>query len=90
MKKHTERIGSYEEEHQFFLNFFDVKAFIIMAFMMTFGISIRALNLAPERFIAVFYSGLGSSLFLAGILFGYNFCKGLAAGSTPQKDIIEE
>ena len=98
VRKHTERIGNYEEERQFFLNFFDVKSFIIMAFMITFGISVRALNLAPERFIAVFYSGLGSSLFLAGVLFGYNFCKGackgackgLATGSTAQKDIIED
>ena len=35
----------------------------------------RLWRLAPERFIAVFYTGLGASLLLAGILFGVNFGK---------------
>lgn len=43
--------------------------------MMTFGIVLRATNIAPERFIAVFYTGLGSALALAGLLFGYQFVK---------------
>lgn len=74
VKKHTQRILAYKEK-QFFLKFFDVKSFIIMAFMMTFGIVLRATNIAPEQFIAVFYTGLGSALFLAGLLFGYQFAK---------------
>ena len=75
VKKHTQRINGYAEEKQFFLKFFDVKSFIIMAFMMTFGIVLRATNIAPEQFIAVFYTGLGSALALAGLLFGYQFVK---------------
>ena len=73
VKKHTDRIQYYEEERPFFMKFFDVKSFIIMAIMMSGGIYLRASSLAPERFIAVFYTGLGSSLLLAGILFGKNF-----------------
>ncbi len=73
--KHTNRIKEFEEEFQFFLNFFDKKSFIIMASMITLGVLIRTLHLAPDVFIAVFYSGLGSALFLAGILFGYNYFK---------------
>ncbi len=75
VKKHVSRINAYKENKQFFLKFFDVKSFIIMAFMMTFGIVLRATNIAPERFIAVFYTGLGSALALAGLLFGYQFVK---------------
>lgn len=75
VKKHTKRISDYEEEKHFFLKFFDLKSFIIMAFMMTGGIYLRTSGLGPERFIAVFYSGLGASLFLAGILFGRNYFK---------------
>lgn len=75
VKKHTKRIYDYEEEKHFFLKFFDLKSFIIMAFMMTGGIYLRTSGLGPERFIAVFYSGLGASLFLAGILFGINYFK---------------
>lgn len=71
--KHTDRIQKYEEEMQFFWHFFDKKSFLIMTFMMTFGIGLRASHLAPDVFIAVFYSGLGTALFLAGILFGVQY-----------------
>ncbi len=81
VKKHTARIRSYEEERHFFLKFFDKKSFAIMAFMMTFGILLRSSGIAPERFIAVFYSGLGASLMLAGILFGVNFGKAVHLSS---------
>ncbi|MDN0063464.1 hypothetical protein [Collinsella ihumii] len=73
VRKHTDRIGSYLEERQFFLRFFDAKSFAIMAVMMTGGVALRSSGLAPERFIAVFYTGLGASLLLAGLLFGRNF-----------------
>ena len=73
VKKHTERIKNYQEERLFFLKFFDTKSFIIMAIMMSGGIYLRASSFASEHFIAVFYTGLGSSLLLAGILFGKNF-----------------
>ena len=73
VQKHTRRILNYTDTYQFFLKFFDVKSFCIMAFMISGGIGLRASGIAPERFIAVFYTGLGSSLLLAGILFGKNF-----------------
>ena len=77
VKKHTRRICGYEEEHQFFLKFFDAKSFAIMAVMMIGGILLRTSGLGPERFIAVFYSGLGASLLLAGLLFGRNYLRAL-------------
>lgn len=73
VKKHTDRISSYPDEPHFFLKFFDRKAFIIMAVMMSGGIGLRVSGLAPERFIAFFYTGLGASLLLAGLLFGRNY-----------------
>ena len=79
VQKHTGRIGAYTEERHFFLKFFDVRSFAIMAVMMTGGIGLRASGLAPERFIAVFYTGLGASLLLAGLLFGTNFIKAACA-----------
>lgn len=79
VKKHTARIGAYEEEFHFFLKFFDKKSFAIMAVMMTGGIWLRSSGLAPERFIAFFYTGLGASLLLAGLLFGRNFAKAAVA-----------
>ena len=73
--KHTTRIRGYEEDRHFFLKFFDVPSFVIMACMMTGGIAIRSLHLAPEPFIAVFYTGLGCALALAGLLFGRNWLR---------------
>lgn len=52
--RHTDRIQNYEDELQFFWHFFDKKSFLIMAFMMTFGIGLRASHFAPDVFIAVF------------------------------------
>lgn len=75
VKKHTLRISSYESEKQWFYLFFDLKSFIIMAIMMIMGIVIRYYALLPDVFIAVFYTGLGSALALAGILFMVNFMR---------------
>ena len=45
-----------------------------MAVMMGGGIGLRRSGLAPEAFIAVFYTGLGAALLLSGLLLGRNFC----------------
>ena len=81
VKKHTGRIAGMEEKPQFFLKFFDGKAFAVMAVMMTGGIALRVSGLAPERFIAVFYSGLGAALLLAGGLFGRSYGSAVRAAA---------
>lgn len=73
VKKHTKRIKDYPENKKWFWNFFDLKSFLIMVFMISAGILIRNWNLVPEWFIAFFYTGLGISLFLASIRFFYQF-----------------
>lgn len=90
VRKHTSRIHGYLEERHFFLKFFDGKAFAIMAVMMTGGIGLRVSGLAPERFIAVFYTGLGASLLLAGLLFGRNFGRGIFAPQPVQNKILNK
>ncbi len=85
VKKHTARIQAYDEEKQFFWKFFDAKSFVIMAVMMTGGIGLRASGLAPDRFIAIFYAGLGAALLLAGLLFGWNFIKAVSACRSQKK-----
>lgn len=61
-----------------------------MAVMMTVGIGLRASGLAPERFIAVFYTGLGASLLLAGLLFGRNFGQAVLADARVQNRIEDK
>lgn len=67
-QKHQVRILGYEGK-QYFWHFFDGKAFVIMAVMITGGISIRYWHLLPDYFIAFFYTGLGAALALAGLAF---------------------
>lgn len=74
-KKHVSRIMAYKEEKKWFFHFFDVNSFLIMAVMMTGGILIRVNHWLPLHFIAVFYTGLGVALFLAGARFGYDYFK---------------
>ena len=71
-KKHTKRILKYEDYKPFW-NFFDLKAYLIMAFMMSVGIGFRVAGIFPDIFIAFFYSGVGGALTLAGILFFRNY-----------------
>ena len=85
VQKYTARISAYLEERHFFLKFFDGKAFAVMAIMMAGGIGLRASGLAPERFIAVFYTGLGASLLLAGLLFGHNYYKAVFTAAVQNK-----
>lgn len=71
--KHTKRIQSYREDKKPFWYFFDIKSYAIMIFMMGGGIMLRSSKVLPEQFIAVFYTGLGFALALAGVSFWYRF-----------------
>lgn len=75
VKKHSKRIGSYGEEKQYFYYFFDKKSFIIMVMMMSIGIAIRTLHLWSDKYIAIFYTGLGAALLLAGIAFFFSYAR---------------
>ena len=68
--KHTKRIVNSKLRKQCVFSFFDVKGYIIMGCMMTFGIIVRSSGIFNP-----FYIGLGAALFLAGILFIINFIK---------------
>lgn len=57
VKKHTTRIVGYEEEQQFFLKFFDIPAFIIMAVMMSGGIFLRYSELHQKYLLRCFIQG---------------------------------
>ena len=67
-KKYTKRILAFEQPKPFYA-FFDTRGWLIMAFMMTLGISLRKFNLAPNNFIAPFYTGLSLALSLTGLYF---------------------
>lgn len=71
--RHRKRIHGYQEEFRPVWHFFDLKSYCIMAVMMGGGIWLRSSGLVPDVFIAVFYTGLGCALALAGVLFWIMF-----------------
>ena len=70
-KKHTKRIVNSEIEKPCIFSFFDIKGFAIMAFMITFGVTIRKLGVIPPLYMGTFYITLGLSLLAAAVSFLY-------------------
>ena len=69
VKKHVSRIRGYKKVRQNPLLFFDVKSYLIMAFMITFGVALRVSGIVPGWIIASFYTVLGVALMTAGVGF---------------------
>ena len=67
--KNAQRIRGLDGECLNFLRFLDLKGYLIMAFMMSFGFGLRLTGLVPNWFFAFFYTGLGCALALAGASF---------------------
>ena len=67
--KHAKRIINSKLQKQCLFSFFDVKGYIVMGCMMTFGIIIRNLGVLNPTLLGNFYMGLGAALFLAGLTF---------------------
>lgn len=74
-KKHFIRITTSYLEKQYFFKFFDLKSYLIMGFMITFGILVRVSGIFNPVGVANFYIGLGFALFLSGVLFFISFFK---------------
>lgn len=73
VQKHHSRIQKMERERVPVYQFFDLKSYLIMIFMMTGGILLRSAHLLPAIVIGVLYCGIGSSLAGAGVLFLQKF-----------------
>lgn len=82
--RHTARILAYEEELIMILHFFDRRSYLLVAFMMTFGILLRASHLVPPLYLGTFYSGLGAALMGAGLGFLLRSAKVRAACTDDQ------
>lgn len=67
--KNAQRIRGLDGERLNFLRFLDLKGYLIMAFMMSFGFGLRLTGFIPNWFFAFFYTGLGCALALAGASF---------------------
>ena len=69
VRKYAERIEAMQEPRTSVFKTFSLKGYIIIAFMITLGITLKHIPQIPDTFIAWFYCGLGPGLLSAGIRF---------------------
>ena len=69
VRKYASRIMGMSEPKTSIFKTFSVKGYIIIAFMISLGITLRRIPQVPDSFIAWFYSGLGPGLLSAGVRF---------------------
>ena len=69
VRRYSQRIMAMTEPRTSIFRTFSVKGYIIIAFMITLGITLKRIPQVPDSFIAWFYCGLGPGLLSAGIRF---------------------
>lgn len=67
--RNVQRIRKIDVERRRVWHIMPVRSYIIMAFMITFGMLLRSVPAVPLSFIASFYVGLGAALMLAGTIY---------------------
>lgn len=67
--KNVKRIRKIDIRKRKMWDVMPVKSYVIMIFMITFGILLRRCPLVPPSFIASFYVGLGMALMVAGVIY---------------------
>ena len=69
VRKYAARIMAMPEPKTSIFKTFSLKGYLIIAFMITLGITLKRIPQVPDSFIAWFYCGLGPGLLSAGIRF---------------------
>lgn len=69
VRKYSARIMSLPGERYSVLRTFSLKGYLIIAFMISLGITLGHIKGIPSNFFAWFYCGLGPGLLSAGIRF---------------------
>lgn len=77
-KKNVVRICNYGKSLMPFWNCMSLKSYMIMVFMITFGVVLRNCTPTPPSFIALFYTGLGLALFMAGTFYFCPKCQSIS------------
>ena len=78
VRKYSERIHALPGPKEPIYKTFGLKGYLIIAFMITLGISLKYIPGIPAPFFAWFYLGLGPGLLSAGIRFLLRWRKGLS------------
>lgn len=76
VRKYSERIHALPGPREPIYKTFSLKGYLIIAFMITLGITLKYIPGIPLSFFAWFYLGLGAGLLSAGIRFLIRWRKG--------------
>ena len=77
VRKYSERIHSLPGPREPIYLTFSPKGYLVIAFMITLGITLKHIPGIPSSFFAWFYLGLGPGLLSAGIRFLISWRKAL-------------
>lgn len=69
VRKYSERILSLPGPKESVFRTFSPKGYLVIAFMITLGITLKYIPGLPDTFFAWFHTGLGAGLLSAGIRF---------------------
>jgi hypothetical protein len=69
--KHTQRILTMAVEKPFVLAFFNGRSYLMMALMISMGITLRATGIVPVEYLSLLYVTMGVPLSLSAVRFYY-------------------
>ena len=69
--KHSLRIVNLKLDRPCLFSFFNWRSYLMMAIMMTFGITLRMTGIVSPKYLSVFYIAMGTPLFMSAFRFYY-------------------
>jgi hypothetical protein len=82
-RRHVTRIHAIEAVRPSLFSFFDFKAYVMMALMITGGILIRTFKLIEPSILYTFYACMGTPLLLSATRFYHAFARFRGEGPSP-------
>ena len=71
--KHVDRIVNFPVARPSVFSFFNLKSYIMMAFMITSGITLRKTGVVSPEYLAIVYLTMGIPLLMSSFRFYYTF-----------------
>ena len=68
-KKHIKRMLSTKSQRPCLFSFFDIKGYLVMAFMITLGIFSQRIKAIPAFYLGTFFISLGLALLFSSLCF---------------------
>lgn len=70
---HTQRILKMKSEKPCFFSFFNLRSYLMMAFMISMGIALRTTGIVPVEYLSILYVTMGVPLTVSAFRFYFHF-----------------